>query len=272
MQNDDSAPSITAYRRMVGGGRIARQGCGYDAFDQPAHDHAQRLHERGRRPQAAGRGDREDQADSSRHAGRDDLGFAGLPPGRFAIKFARALGGERDLPPWPGRTWSAVRSKPRLPTECWPIPTRPTTRIRPSQSHPGCSVVPRLWRRARSSDIDGTRFLRAVALGYDIGPRVTRRWASWNTWWTTHRSTHAISGTFCSAAAAGCAASLNAQQMRWLLSYTAQQASGLASWQRDTDHIEKAFDFAGMAGAQRSNFRVAGPGRRYRRRRYPVRR
>ncbi len=32
----------------------------------------------------------------------------------------------------------------------------------------------------------------------------------------------------------------------WLLSYTAQQASGLASWQRDTDHIEKAFDFGGM--------------------------
>jgi len=26
----------------------------------------------------------------------------------------------------------------------------------------------------------------------------------------------------------------------------AQEASGLASWQRDTDHIEKAFDFAGM--------------------------
>jgi 2-methylcitrate dehydratase PrpD len=34
--------------------------------------------------------------------------------------------------------------------------------------------------------------------------------------------------------------------MRWLLSYTAQQASGIAAWQRDTDHIEKAFDFAGM--------------------------
>jgi 2-methylcitrate dehydratase PrpD len=62
----------------------------------------------------------------------------------------------------------------------------------------------------------------------------------------THRSTHALSGTFGSAAAAACAANLNGQQMRWLLSYTAQQASGLASWQRDTDHIEKAFDFAGM--------------------------
>ena len=34
--------------------------------------------------------------------------------------------------------------------------------------------------------------------------------------------------------------------MRWLFSYTAQQASGLASWQRDTEHVEKAFDFAGM--------------------------
>jgi 2-methylcitrate dehydratase PrpD len=34
--------------------------------------------------------------------------------------------------------------------------------------------------------------------------------------------------------------------MRWLLSYTAQQASGTAAWQRDTDHVEKAFDFAGM--------------------------
>src|SRR6267142_953504 len=38
----------------------------------------------------------------------------------------------------------------------------------------------------------------------------------------------------------------NTQQMRWLLSYAAQQASGLASWQRDVDHIEKAFDFGGM--------------------------
>ena len=53
----------------------------------------------------------------------------------------------------------------------------------------------------------------------------------------THRSTHALSSEFGAAAAAGCAARLNPQQMRWLISWTAQQASGLASWQRDTDHI-----------------------------------
>ena len=31
-----------------------------------------------------------------------------------------------------------------------------------------------------------------------------------------------------------------------MLSYTAQQASGVNCWQRDPDHIEKAFDFGGM--------------------------
>jgi 2-methylcitrate dehydratase PrpD len=34
--------------------------------------------------------------------------------------------------------------------------------------------------------------------------------------------------------------------MRFALSYGAQQVSGLWSWTRDEDHIEKAFDFAGM--------------------------
>src|SRR5277367_2464753 len=62
----------------------------------------------------------------------------------------------------------------------------------------------------------------------------------------THISTHALSGTFGSAAAAGCAAGLNERQMRWLIDYASQQASGIKTWQRDTDHIEKAFLFAGM--------------------------
>ena len=48
------------------------------------------------------------------------------------------------------------------------------------------------------------------------------------------------------AAAGGCAAGLDVQQMRWLLDYSSQQASGIVAWQRDTDHIEKAFVFGGM--------------------------
>jgi 2-methylcitrate dehydratase PrpD len=62
----------------------------------------------------------------------------------------------------------------------------------------------------------------------------------------SHKSTHAISSVFGAASAAGCAANLNAQQMRWLLDYTAQQSSGIGAWNRDTEHIEKAFVFAGM--------------------------
>jgi len=62
----------------------------------------------------------------------------------------------------------------------------------------------------------------------------------------SHWSTHSIAPLFGAAAAASCAASLNAQQMRWMLGYTVQQSSGLGSWNRDTDHIQKAFLFGGM--------------------------
>jgi 2-methylcitrate dehydratase PrpD len=34
--------------------------------------------------------------------------------------------------------------------------------------------------------------------------------------------------------------------MRWVLDYAAQQASGVAAWQRDEDHIEKALVFGGF--------------------------
>ncbi len=115
-----------------------------------------------------------------------------------------------------------------------------------SQSHPGCSVVPATLAAGEKFGIDGTRFLRAVTLGYDIGPRMTLSFGAINFRNTSHKSTHAIAGIFGSAAAAGCAAALNAQQMRWLLDYTAQQSSGIGAWNRDTEHIEKAFVFAGM--------------------------
>jgi 2-methylcitrate dehydratase PrpD len=115
-----------------------------------------------------------------------------------------------------------------------------------SQSHPGCAVVPAALAAGEKFGIDGTHFLRAVTLGYDIGPRVTMSFDALDFRNNSHKSTHAISSVFGASAAAGCAAKLNAQQMRWLLDYTAQQSSGIAAWQRDTDHVEKAFVFAGM--------------------------
>jgi len=115
-----------------------------------------------------------------------------------------------------------------------------------SQSHPGCAVVPAALAVGEKFGIDGPRFLRCVTLGYDIGPRVTMSFGAIEFRTTSHKSTHAIASIFGAAAAAGCAANLNAQQMRWLLDYTAQQSSGIGAWNRDTEHVEKAFVFAGM--------------------------
>jgi 2-methylcitrate dehydratase PrpD len=168
-----------------------------------------------------------------------------LPPGKVALGFARNYQGDRI---------ATIAASNML---CGPIEAALVNGMLahsdetddthpPSQSHPGCSVVPSALAAGERFGAGGERFMRAVALGYDVGPRVTMTLGKLQYMVATHRSTHSISGTFGSAAAAGCMAGLSAEQMRWLLSYTAQSASGLASWQRDTQHIEKAFDFGGM--------------------------
>jgi 2-methylcitrate dehydratase PrpD len=116
----------------------------------------------------------------------------------------------------------------------------------PSQSHPGASIVPAALALGEELGISGQHYLRAVALGYDVGPRLTMALGGSAFRNESRRSTHAFAGTFGSSAAAGCVAALTAQQMRWLLDYASQQASGYAVWGRDSDHIEKAFVFGGM--------------------------
>jgi 2-methylcitrate dehydratase PrpD len=168
-----------------------------------------------------------------------------LPPGRFAINFARAYKGDRVATVAGSNVLcgpiEAALANGMLAHSDETDDTHP-----PSQSHPGCSTIPAALAAGERFNISGRHFLRAVTLGYDVGTRVTATLGRLEYMFDSHRSTHSIAGTFCAAAAAGCAAGLNAQQMRWLLSYTAQQASGTAAWQRDTDHVEKAFDFAGM--------------------------
>ncbi len=116
-----------------------------------------------------------------------------------------------------------------------------------SRSHLGCGVVPAALAMGEREGSSGESLLRAVALGYDIGARVCHALGTDQLYAAGH-STHTFAPTFGAAAAAGALAGLSAQQCRWLLSYTAQQASGVNCWQRDRDHIEKAFDFGGMAG------------------------
>src|SRR2546425_4419729 len=170
---------------------------------------------------------------------------AQLVPGRAALQFAGAYGGKEVS--------TVLASK----IVCGPIEAAMTNGVlahadetddshAPSQSHPGCAVVPAALAAGERFGISGAHFLRAVTLGYDIGPRFTMTLGGQQFEAESHWSTHSISPLFGAAAAAGCAARLNAVQMRFLLGYTAHQSSGLGAWNRDTEHIQKAFHFGGM--------------------------
>jgi 2-methylcitrate dehydratase PrpD len=165
-----------------------------------------------------------------------------LPPGRAAVAFARA---------YAGNPLATVVGDTAL---CGPIEAALANGVLahadetddswPSGWHPGCNTVPAALAVGEQFGISGARFVRAVALGYDVGSRVLIATRAGLT--DTHKATHAVAGVWGATAAAGCAAGLTAPQMRWALDYTAQQSSGIASWYRDTSHIEKGFVFGGM--------------------------
>lgn len=106
-----------------------------------------------------------------------------------------------------------------------------------SQLHPGCAIVPAALAVAEAQDRSGDALLRAVILGYDIGFRFHLAFQP--------RST-SFGATFGASAAAAALAELDHLQLCYSISYAAQQASGSRAWVGDDDHIEKAFDYAGM--------------------------
>jgi 2-methylcitrate dehydratase PrpD len=115
----------------------------------------------------------------------------------------------------------------------------------PSRNHPGCAVVPAALAIAERTHASGERFLRAVVLGYDVCARVNYSLGA-DAFAAASRSTHSFGGVFGAGAAAGALLGFDALQVRHLLSLCAQQASGIGCNVRDSEHIEKAFDFGGM--------------------------
>jgi 2-methylcitrate dehydratase PrpD len=173
---------------------------------------------------------------------------SGLPPGRAALEFARAYGGK------------AIATVVASDIVCGPIEAAFANGVLahsdetddshgPSRSHPGVSVVPAAFAAGEQFDITGSRFLRAVTLGYDVGTRITMSMGGPAYQAATHRSTHGTAACFGAGAAAGSAAGLSGGKMRLLLDYTAQQTSGIGAWSRDAEHMEKAFLFAGKPAA-----------------------
>jgi 2-methylcitrate dehydratase PrpD len=114
-----------------------------------------------------------------------------------------------------------------------------------TKAHPGCAVVPAALAVAERDDRSGADVLRAVAAGYDVCCRFLLALGA-DAVRGAHRSAEGMSATMGAATAAAVLAHLDERQVGYALSYAAQQVSGVWSWERDAEHVEKAFDFAGM--------------------------
>jgi 2-methylcitrate dehydratase PrpD len=168
-----------------------------------------------------------------------------LLPGQAALRYLRAHGGKGGAT-IAGSALTAAPTEAALANGVMAHADETDDSHNASRSHPGCAVVPAALAASEEFAIDGARFLRAVTLGYDVGTRVVMAMGGAEFSYESSVSTHSIAGTFGAAAAAACAAGLDARQMGWALDYTAQQSAGIVAWRRDSDHIEKAFVFGGM--------------------------
>lgn len=172
------------------------------------------------------------------------LSGAQLLPGRRAIEFISTQGGVPEATViGSGIVTSAINAALANGMHAHADETDDTYYL--ALVHPGCAVVPAALALAERERAGGIALLRAMVLGYDVCARMSialgiERFRS------RGHSTHSFGHMFGAAAAAAAILRLNYDQTRYLLSYTAQQASGLSCWARDIEHIEKAFDFGGM--------------------------
>jgi len=167
-----------------------------------------------------------------------------LAPGRKAIAYVKLLGGSREATVAGSRcvtnTVNAALANGMLAHA-----DETDDSHSPSLTHPGCGVVPAALAMAERYRRNGTDLLRAVALGYDVCARVGLSLGGIAFHGTGH-TTHSFGPAFGGAAAGAALAGLGQVQVRHVLSYAAQQASGVSCYARDQDHVEKAFDFGGM--------------------------
>ncbi len=169
---------------------------------------------------------------------------ARLAPGKKAIGYVKTLGGVKEACVI-GSNIITTAVNAALANGMLAHADETDDSHAPSLTHPGCGIVPAALAMAERERQNGTALIRAVALGYDVGCRLTQSLDAYQFRNDGH-STHSFGPMFGAAAAAGSLAGLREPQVRHLLSFTVQQASGVSCWMRDGEHVEKAFDFGGM--------------------------
>lgn len=165
-----------------------------------------------------------------------------LPGGTAPIRFARAYGGK------------PVATVIGDDTVCGPIEAAlangtmghaDETDDFSRQWHPGINIVPVALAVGEQFQASGLRFLRSVAVGYDIGTRVKDSTGMPSG--TPLMAPRGVAGTFGGAATAACIMGFNEQQVRWTMAYAAQQRAGIDDFRRDLQHVEKGFLNGGLS-------------------------
>jgi 2-methylcitrate dehydratase PrpD len=167
-----------------------------------------------------------------------------LPAGRMGVAYVRKLGGEPEASVIGAGLRTTAANAALANGMCAHADETDDVEL-VTKAHLGCASVPAALAMAEREGRSGTELIRAVTLGYDLGVRLLMALGP-DLVRNTHRAVEGYSGTFCALGAAAPLARLDETQTRYAISYAAQQLSGLWSWVKDKDHIEKAFDFAGM--------------------------
>jgi 2-methylcitrate dehydratase PrpD len=185
--------------------------------------------------------------DAAKHRILDTLGAmisgARMKPGLAALRYVQGLGGKPEA----GVVASAFRTSAvnAALANGMCAHADETDDFEPvTKAHPGSSAVPAALAMGEKNNASGMALIRAVVLGYDLGCRLLMALGP-DSVRAGHRSAEGTSSTYCALGSA-ILAPLDETGMRHALSYGAQQVSGLWSWIDDEEHIEKAFDFAGM--------------------------
>ena len=122
-------------------------------------------------------------AEKTRHHVLDTLAAmvsgSRLLPGRKAIAYARTLGGPREACVAGSRVVTLAQHA-ALANGMLGHADETDDSHAPSLTHPGCGVVPAALAMAEREGRNGAALLRAVALGYDVGSRVTMALGSYD--------------------------------------------------------------------------------------------
>jgi 2-methylcitrate dehydratase PrpD len=166
-----------------------------------------------------------------------------LKAGDLAARYVASLGGNPQATVIGTRTvTSAVNAALANAMAAHADETDDTNPIGPV--HLGCAALPAALATAELAGRTGRDLVRAVSTAYDIGARIVSALGYSEA--SRRHSGGCLTNTFTATAAAAAMLRLDQRQVRYTFSYAAQQASGIGFWTRDREHVEKAFDFAGM--------------------------